>query len=176
MLDQCDRPPFCPAERGVHQALAQIQFPARHQVLAQGPQDGVQHPGALPLLKAAMTGLIGPVAARKILPWRSRTQNPKYAVQHLPSLAPSPATAVRPLSLLLIPLHEIAYALPLKIAQIGHASGLRQLLPKRKSLFSRYIGEIGSRSVSEIDSSCVSFEVRAVGSVYDASYGQELSP
>jgi len=63
----------------------------------------------------------------------------------VPSLAPSPATAIRPLPLLLIPLYEIAYAFPLKIAQIRHDSGLRQLLQERNSLFSRYIGETGSR-------------------------------
>ena len=144
MLDQCDRPPFCPAERGVHQALAQIQFPACHQVLAQGPQNGVQYPGALPLLETAVTGLVGPVAARKILPWRACAQNPKNPVQCLPSIDPASTAAVRPLPLLLIPLHKIAYAFPLKIAQIRHASGLRQLLQERKSLFSRYIGETGS--------------------------------
>jgi hypothetical protein len=143
VLDQCDRPPSCPAERGVDQALAQIQFPARHQVLAQSPQDGVQHLGALSLLKTAMTGLIGAVTARKILPRCTRAQNPQHAVQHLPRLAATPAPATPSLPLLLIPFDNVLHAFSLKIAQVCHASGLLQLPPECKSLFIRYISETG---------------------------------
>jgi hypothetical protein len=39
-------------------------------------------------------------------------------MQHLPSLAPPAATAIRPLPLLLIPFHERSNMLPLKITQI----------------------------------------------------------
>jgi hypothetical protein len=115
--------------------LAEIQFPALHQIFAQGPQNAVQHPRALPLLKTAMTSLIGPVTARQILPRRTGAQNPQHTVQNMPSLAPSSPTTIRPPSLLLIPLHKIPHVFPLKITQISHTSGLPQLPPERKRLF-----------------------------------------
>ena len=52
-----------------------------------------------------------------------------------------------PLPPLLIPLHKVPHAFPLKITQISHASGLPQLPPECKHLFFRYISETGLEPV-----------------------------
>jgi len=86
------------------------------------------------LLKTAMAGLISAVTARKILPRRPRTQNPKHTVQGRPRICPTPTSPIGPLPLLLIPLDKAPYAFPLNFAQIRHASGLLQLQPEGKGL------------------------------------------
>jgi hypothetical protein len=75
------------------------------------------------LLKTAMAGLICPVTARKILPRRTRAQNPKHTIQGFSGISPAPASPIGPLPLLLIPLDKVTHLRPLKIAQIRHASG-----------------------------------------------------
>ena len=151
MLDQCDRPPFCPREGGIDKRLLQAQFSACQQVLAQGPQDPVQHTRTLPLLKTAVACLIGSITRGQILPRGPRAKNPQHPIQHPPGITPPPASPVRPLSKFLIPLHERPDILPLRFKKIGHASYLQPIQIPRKGLFDRYIGEMGSRDVGTRD-------------------------
>lgn len=146
MLDQCDRPPFCPRKGGIDKCLLQAQFSARQKILAQRPQVNVQHPRSLPLLKTAMACLIGPITRGQIFPWSSSTQNPKHSIQHALRITPAPATTVRPLPNFLIPLHKRPDILPLRFTEIGHIFYLQPTLNTRKGLFGRYIGEMGSRA------------------------------
>lgn len=145
MLDQCDRPPFCPREGGIDKCLLQAQFSARQQVLAKRPQDPVQHPGPLPLLKTAVTALMGTISRGKILPRGAGAQNPKNAIQLAAGITPATTTTVRPLPNFLIPLNERLDVLPLRFIQIGHDFYLQSIRTKHKCLFTRYIGEMGSR-------------------------------
>jgi hypothetical protein len=147
VLDQFDRPPFCPREGGIHESLFQPKFTARQQVLAKGPQDTVQHARALPLLKAAMRALIWPVSRRKILPRRSGAQNPQHTVQHAACIAPASTTTVRPLPMFLFPLHKRPHILPLRVSQIGHASICTQSGTEAIGYSPWNIGEMGSRDV-----------------------------
>jgi len=55
-----------------------------------------EQPGTLPLLEAAMTGLIGRIATRQIVPRSAGAQNPKYTVQHRARILPRSATPVFP--------------------------------------------------------------------------------
>ena len=135
MLDQCYRPPFCPREGGIDKGLLQTQLTARQQVLAQGPQDTVQHTRALPLLKTTMRTLIRSVPRRQILPRRSGAQNPQHTVQHAASIAPAPAPTVKPLPKLLIPLYKRTDILPLRVVQIGHAFYLHPIRLRSNRLF-----------------------------------------
>lgn len=145
MLDQCDRPPFCPREGGIDKRLLQAQLSACQQILTQCPQDPIQHSRTLPLLKTAVACLIGSITRRQILPRGSRAENPKHSIQHALGITPAPASSVRPLSKFLIPLHERPDILPLPCKQIGHVSYLQPIQSPRKGLFTRYIGEMGSR-------------------------------
>ena len=45
---------------------------------------------ALPLLKAAMAGLVGRIAVGQVVPGSAGAQNPKNAVQHRPRVPPRP--------------------------------------------------------------------------------------
>lgn len=49
---------------------------------------------ALPLLKAAMAGLVGRVAVGQIVPRSAGAQNPEDAVQHGSRLAPGPTATI----------------------------------------------------------------------------------
>ena len=49
---------------------------------------------ALPLLKAAMAGLVGRVAVGQVVPRSASAQNPKNAVQHRARLAPGPTATI----------------------------------------------------------------------------------
>lgn len=145
MLDQCDRPPFCPREASIDKSLVQAQFSARQQVLAKRPQDPVQYPGPLPLLKTAVTALIGTISRGKILPRGAGAQNPKNTIQHAPRISPATTTTIRPLPNFLIPLNERLDVLPLCFIQIGHNFYLQTILTTRKCLLAGYINEMGSR-------------------------------
>jgi hypothetical protein len=62
---------FRRAEAGVDERFAQIEPAPVAQVLGQ-PLENVQQPaGALPVLKPTMTGLVGRVARRQIVPRRA---------------------------------------------------------------------------------------------------------
>jgi hypothetical protein len=47
-----------------------------------------------PALKAAMTGLIGRIAVRQILPGRAGAKDPEDAVQYIARIAPRPAASI----------------------------------------------------------------------------------
>ncbi len=51
---------------------------------------------ALPLLETPMTGLIGWIRRRKIVPLCAGAQNPKHSVEHRPRIAPRPSPPVGP--------------------------------------------------------------------------------
>ena len=55
-----------------------------------------EQPGALPLLEAAMTGLVGRIATRQIVPRSAGAQNPKYTVQHRSRILPRSASSIVP--------------------------------------------------------------------------------
>jgi hypothetical protein len=141
VLDQCDRPPFCPREGSIDKCPLQAQFSARQQVLAKRPQDPVQYPGPLPLLKTAVTALIGTIARGKIFPRGAGAQNPNNTIQHAPRIAPATTTTIRPLPNFLIPLNERLHVLPLCFIQIGH-DFLQPILTTRKGLLAGYIDEM----------------------------------
>ncbi len=125
-------PPFLPREGGINKRLLQAQFSACQKILAKLPQDSLQHPRALPLLKTAVTALIGTISRGKILPWSSGTQNPKNSIQHAAPVTPTSATTIRPLPKLLIPLNERPDVLPLRFIQIGHDFYLQHILIESK--------------------------------------------
>ena len=60
-----------------------------------GPQFGEQ-PGALPLLETAMTGLVGRIASRQIVPRSAGAQNPKNTVQHRARILPRSTSSIVP--------------------------------------------------------------------------------
>ena len=59
-------------------------------------QDSLDRAVSAPLLEAAMTGLIGRVALRQILPRGAGAEDPQDAVQHIARIAPRPAPTVGP--------------------------------------------------------------------------------
>jgi hypothetical protein len=59
-------------------------------------QQASQRAIALPLLKAAMAGLVGRIAVRQIVPGSAGAQNPEDSIQHGARIAPgSPTLAMR---------------------------------------------------------------------------------
>jgi len=66
------------------------------EVLAQGEDDPLKRPVALPLLKTAMAGLIGRKLIGKVLPARSTPQDPKDAAEYSPRIMSRPTATIAP--------------------------------------------------------------------------------
>lgn len=93
-MDRPQRPFFRRREGRVDESLTEINLAAVAEVFGQALQQPIEPATALPLLKAAMTGLIGRVPRRQIAPGRARAQHPEHAVQHRPRIGPRPAPAI----------------------------------------------------------------------------------
>ena len=63
-------------------------------MLRQAQQDLFDDAGAHPILEAAVGGLVRPISRRQILPWCTRAQNPKHAIEYFAPIAPRPSSAV----------------------------------------------------------------------------------
>ncbi len=72
----------------------EVESAADTEIVCQRFQDAAHHAGAHPLLKPAVTGLVGRVAFRQIGPRSARTQNVENSVEHGPPVLPGAATAI----------------------------------------------------------------------------------
>ena len=94
-MDRPQRPFFRPGVGGIDKRFGQIDFAAVAQVLGQPLEDPLKPAAALPLLKAAVAGLIGRIASRQIMPRGPGAEHPEHAVQDGARIAPRPAPAIR---------------------------------------------------------------------------------
>ena len=72
MLDRPQRPLFRRGEGRVDEGLTEIEFAAVAEILGEALQESIEPTAMLPLLKAAMTRLIGRIPPRQIVPRRAR--------------------------------------------------------------------------------------------------------
>ena len=93
-MDRRQRPLFRPGEGGIDEGFGEIEFAAVAEILREPLQQPVEPAAALPLLKAAMTGLIRRIAARQIVPRRPGAEHPEHAVQHRARIGPGPAASI----------------------------------------------------------------------------------
>jgi len=68
---QLQSPFFCPREGGIDGSFAQIQFSSMHQILGQYLKNHLEAAVLLPLLKTPVTGLVGRIPVRQVVPRRS---------------------------------------------------------------------------------------------------------
>ena len=96
-MDRRQRPFFRRGEGRVDEGLTEINFAAVAEIFGEALQEPIEPPAVLPLLKAAMTRLIGGIPPRQIVPRRSGAQDPEHAVQDGPGIGPrTPATVGPP--------------------------------------------------------------------------------
>jgi hypothetical protein len=95
-LDRLQRPLFRAGVGGVDERFGEINFAAVAEILGEPLQQPVEATGALPLLKASMTGLIGRIAHGQVVPGRAGAQDPEHAVQHRARIGPRASAAIRP--------------------------------------------------------------------------------
>ena len=93
-MDRPQRPFFRPGVRGVDKGFGEIDLAAIAQVLGESLEQAIQPATALPLLKAAMAGLIGRIPPRQIVPRRAGPQHPEHAVQDGPRVGPRPPAMI----------------------------------------------------------------------------------
>ena len=96
MLDRPPRPFFRRGEGRVDEGLTEIDFAAIAEVFREALQEAGEATRSLPLLKAAMTGLIGRIATRQIVPGRARAQHPQHTVENGARIAPRTPPAIGP--------------------------------------------------------------------------------
>ena len=81
-------PFFRPDERGVDEALGEVELASISKVLGQSLQDLVEDPGTVPLLESAVAGSVGGIAVRNVFPGSAGAKNPEDPVEHFPGMAP----------------------------------------------------------------------------------------
>ena len=94
MLDRPQRPLFRRGEGRVDEGLTEINFAAVAEIFGEALQEPVKPTAALPLLKAAMTRLIGGIPPRQIVPRRPGAQHPEHAVEDGARIAPWAAASI----------------------------------------------------------------------------------
>ena len=88
MLDRSQRPFFRPGEGGIDERFGQIDLAAVAEIFREPLQETIESTGALPLLKAAMAGLVRGIAGGQIMPRGAGAQHPEHAIQHRPRIGP----------------------------------------------------------------------------------------
>ena len=80
-MDRLQRPLFRPGVGGVDERFGKTDLAAVAEVFGEPLQQPVESATALPLLKAAVAGLIRGIARRQIVPRRAGAQHPEHAVE-----------------------------------------------------------------------------------------------
>jgi hypothetical protein len=93
-LDRPQRPLFRRGEGGVDEGLTEIDFAAIAEIFREALQQPIEPAAALPLLKAAVTGLIGRIAPRQVVPRRAGAQHPEHAVEDGARIGPRASAAI----------------------------------------------------------------------------------
>lgn len=94
-MDRPQRPLFRRGEGRVDEGFTEIDFAAIAEILREALQQAVEPPGALPELKAAMTGLIGRIAPRQVMPRRPGAKHPEHAVKDGAGIRPGTPASIR---------------------------------------------------------------------------------
>jgi hypothetical protein len=94
-LDRPQRPFFRRGEGRIDEGFTQIDLPAVAEIFGEALQEPIESAAALPLLKAAVAGLVRRVALRQIRPRGAGAQDPQHAVEHGARIGPRPATTIR---------------------------------------------------------------------------------
>ena len=97
-MDRPQRPLFRRGEGRVDEGFTEIDFAAIAEILREALQQAVEPPGALPELKAAMTGLIRRITTRQVVPRGAGTQDPQHAVEHRARIGPRATPSIGPAS------------------------------------------------------------------------------
>jgi len=87
-LDRPQRPFFRRGEGRVDEGLTEIDFAAIAKVFREPLEQPVEAARSLPLLKAAVTGLIRRIAPRQVVPRRAGAQHPEDAIEDGPRIGP----------------------------------------------------------------------------------------
>jgi hypothetical protein len=95
-LDRPQRPLFRRGEGRVDEGLTEIDFSAIAEIFSEPLEQAVEATRSLPLLKAAMAGLIRRIAPRQIVPRRAGAQHPQHAVEDGARIAPRTPTSIGP--------------------------------------------------------------------------------
>jgi hypothetical protein len=94
-LDRPQRPLFRRGEGRVDEGFTEIDFAAVAEILREALQQAVEPSGALPELKAAVTGLIRRIATRQVVPRGARAEHPQHTVEHGARIGPRTPASVR---------------------------------------------------------------------------------
>ena len=96
MLDRPQRPFFRRGEGRVDEGFTEIEFAAVAEILGEALQQPIESAAPLPLLKAAMTRLIGRIPPRQIVPRRPGAQDPQHAVEDGAGIGPRASATIGP--------------------------------------------------------------------------------
>jgi hypothetical protein len=91
------------------------------QILGESLQDVAQQPGAAPVLKAPMAGLVRRIASRQVVPRGARAQDPEGPIERGPRVGPR---ATAPIGAPLRTKQRFEYV-PLLVGEV-HAFDVRQ--------------------------------------------------
>lgn len=94
-MDRPQRPFFRRREGRVDEGLTEIDLAAVAEIFREPLQESIQAAAVLPLLKAAVTGLIGWIAPRQVMPRRARAQYPEHAVEDGARIRPRAPASIR---------------------------------------------------------------------------------
>ena len=93
-MDRPQRPFFRPGVGGIDKGFGEINFAAVAEVFGQALEYPLEPAAALPLLKAAVAGLIGRIAARQVVPRCAGPQHPEHAIQDGSRVRPGPPAPI----------------------------------------------------------------------------------
>ncbi len=82
-----------PCEGAVDEGLGDVELASLVQVIGKSMQHPLDRAVPAPALEATVTGLIGRVSLRQILPRCTGTKDPQDAVQYVARIAPRPTPA-----------------------------------------------------------------------------------
>lgn len=94
-MDRPQRPLFRRREGRIDEGLTEIDFAAVAEIFREPLQEPIEPATVLPLLKAAVTGLIGRIAPRQVMPRRAGAEHPEHAVQDGARIRPGAPAAIR---------------------------------------------------------------------------------
>jgi hypothetical protein len=95
-LDRRQSPLFRAGVRGVYKGFGEIEFAAVAQIRGKSLEQAIESSTPLPLLEAAVAGLVGRIAGRQIRPRRAGAQDPQHAVEYATGIRPRPPATIRP--------------------------------------------------------------------------------
>jgi hypothetical protein len=93
-LDRLQRPFFRRGEGRIDEGLTEIDLAAIAEIFCKALQEPIETAAALPLLKAPVTGLIGGIAPRQVMPRRPGAQHPEHAVEDRARIRPRAAASI----------------------------------------------------------------------------------